>query len=106
MSRSADTGTGAADGAQPMPPALRSLGRTIRFGYRAEPRLLLASFAVTVVTAIPDVLVALWLKLLADGVADGPEAGRRSSSQRSASASPPSALVHDAARSAGRASLP
>ncbi|MGE3689358.1 MAG: ATP-binding cassette domain-containing protein, partial [Acidimicrobiia bacterium] len=53
-----------------MPPALSSLWRTVRLGYRAEPRLLLASFAVTVVTAIPDVLVALWLKVLADGVAD------------------------------------
>jgi ATP-binding cassette subfamily B protein len=50
---------------------MRSLWRTVRFGYRSEPRLLLAAFAVTVVTAIPDVLVALWLKVLADGVLDG-----------------------------------
>jgi ATP-binding cassette subfamily B protein len=54
-----------------MPPALRSLLRTVRFGYRAEPKLLVASFGVVVVTAIPDVLVGLWLKILADGVADG-----------------------------------
>src|SRR5215210_3277318 len=54
-----------------MPPAMRPLWRTVRFGYRAEPRLLLASFAVTVVTAVPDVLVALWLKVLADGVLGG-----------------------------------
>ena len=54
-----------------MPPALSALWRTVRLGYRAEPKLLLASFAATVVTAIPDVLVALWLKILTDGVTEG-----------------------------------
>jgi len=54
-----------------MPPAMRSLWRTVRFGYQAEPKLLTASCAVVVVTAIPDVLVGLWLKILADGVQEG-----------------------------------
>ena len=53
-----------------LPPALRSLWRTVRLGYRAEPRLLMASFAMMLFTALPDALLALWLKLLANGVAD------------------------------------
>jgi ATP-binding cassette subfamily B protein len=54
-----------------MPPALPSLWRMLRLGYRAEPKLLVASFAMIAVTALPDVLVAVWLKVIADGVADG-----------------------------------
>jgi ATP-binding cassette subfamily B protein len=53
-----------------LPPALSSLWRTVRLGYRAEPRLLVASFLMTAATALPDALVALWLKLLSDGVLD------------------------------------
>ena len=51
-----------------LPPAMSSLLRTLKFGYRAEPKLLLASFAAVVLGALPDVLVALWLKVLSDGV--------------------------------------
>jgi ATP-binding cassette subfamily B protein len=54
-----------------LPPALPSLWRTVRFGYRADPRLLVVSFAMVLFTALPDALFALWLKLLADGVDDG-----------------------------------
>ncbi len=54
-----------------LPPALSSLWRSVKLGYRAEPRLLSASFAMMVFTAIPDAMVALWLKLLADGVTGG-----------------------------------
>ena len=57
--------------ADEMPPALRSMWRTIRLGYRAEPRLLAMSLAMMLFTALPDALIALWLKLLADGVIDG-----------------------------------
>jgi ATP-binding cassette subfamily B protein len=51
-----------------LPPALSSLWRTLKLGYRAEPRLLAASFAMTMFTALPDALLALWLALLASGV--------------------------------------
>ena len=61
MTRSADD----------MPPALNALWRTVRIGYQAEPKLLLVSFAMTIFTALPDALLALWLALLADGVIDG-----------------------------------
>jgi ATP-binding cassette subfamily B protein len=57
MTRSADD----------LPPALSSLWRTVKLGYRAEPKGLLLAFAMTVASALPDALIALWIKLLADG---------------------------------------
>jgi ATP-binding cassette subfamily B protein len=54
-----------------LPPALPSLWRTVKLGYRAEPKLLLAAFGMTIVSALPDVLLALWLRMLADAVTDG-----------------------------------
>jgi ATP-binding cassette, subfamily B, bacterial len=56
------------DTAGPMPPALSSMVRVVKLGYRAEPRLLLASLAMTLLQALPDVLVALWLALITDGL--------------------------------------
>ena len=52
----------------PMPPAFSSMLRVVRLGYRAEPRLLLASFAMTLLQALPDALVALWLALITNGL--------------------------------------
>jgi ATP-binding cassette subfamily B protein len=67
-----DTGSSAPlAGAVPeleLPAALPSLWRTFRIGYRAEPKLLLLSMLMTVVTALPDALIALWLAILTDGV--------------------------------------
>jgi ATP-binding cassette subfamily B protein len=54
-----------------LPPALSSLWRTLKFGYRVEPRLLAWSLVMVLFTAIPDALVALWLKWLTDGVQNG-----------------------------------
>ena len=54
----------------PLPPALPALRRTLQIGYRSEPRLLIAAFALTALTALPDALIALWLALLARGVGD------------------------------------
>ncbi len=54
-----------------LPPTLPALWRTVRIGYRAEPRLLLVSFLMTAVAALPDALMALWLALLTRGVLDG-----------------------------------
>ncbi len=51
-----------------LPPALRSMVRLLRLGYQHEPRLLGAAFALTLLAALPDALIALWLKLLSDGV--------------------------------------
>jgi ATP-binding cassette subfamily B protein len=54
-----------------LPPSLESLWRMLKLGYRAEPRLLTSSLLMTLFTALPDALIALWLKLLADGMQSG-----------------------------------
>jgi ATP-binding cassette, subfamily B, bacterial len=54
--------------AHDLPPALRSLKRTFMLGYRAEPRLLAVSLGLALVMMLPDALLALWLKILIDGV--------------------------------------
>ncbi len=53
-----------------MPTAVRSLVRMVKLGYKAEPKLITATFAMTMFAALPDALVALWLKLLASGIDD------------------------------------
>nr|MBA3288449.1 ABC transporter ATP-binding protein [Acidimicrobiia bacterium] len=57
-----------AAGDQDLPRALPSLWRTMKLGYQVEPRLLLATLATTFMMMLPDALLALWLKLLTDGL--------------------------------------
>jgi ATP-binding cassette subfamily B protein len=45
--------------------------RALRRGYQAEPLLLSVSFGLALLAALPDALLALWFKFLADGLADG-----------------------------------
>ena len=52
----------------PLPPALRSMWRLCKLGYRHEPRLMIAAFALSQLAALPDALLALWLMLLGKGV--------------------------------------
>ncbi|HYW41550.1 MAG TPA: ABC transporter ATP-binding protein [Bryobacteraceae bacterium] len=52
----------------PLPPALSSMWRLCKLGYRHEPRLMAAAFALSQVAALPDALLALWLMLLGKGV--------------------------------------
>jgi ATP-binding cassette subfamily B protein len=51
-----------------LPPALRSAWRLCKLGYRHEPGLLLTSFLLSLLAALPDALLAVWLKVMADGV--------------------------------------
>jgi len=51
-----------------LPPALSSMWRVLKLGYRHEPGLLVAAFSLSQLAALPDALIALWLKLLGDGV--------------------------------------
>jgi ATP-binding cassette, subfamily B, bacterial len=51
-----------------LPPALPSMGRALRRAHEAEPALLGISFALALLAALPDALLALWIKLLADGL--------------------------------------
>ena len=52
----------------PLPPALSSMWRLCKLGYRREPRLMVASFLLSQLAALPDALLALWLMLLGKGV--------------------------------------
>ncbi len=57
----------------PLPPALSSMWRLCKLGYRHEPRLMLAAFVLSQLAALPDALIALWLMLLGEGIlADRP----------------------------------
>ncbi|HET8682861.1 MAG TPA: ABC transporter ATP-binding protein [Micromonosporaceae bacterium] len=51
-----------------LPPALSSMWRLCRLGYRQEPGLLVAAFVLALLAALPDALIAVWLKLLGEGV--------------------------------------
>src|SRR5512147_731742 len=55
---------------EPLPPALSSMWRLCRLGYRHEPRLMLTAFVLSQVSALPDALLAVWLMLLGKGVVD------------------------------------
>src|SRR6201997_4672736 len=57
-------------GIEPLPPALSSMWRLCKLGYRHEPRLMVAAFGLSQLAALPDALLALWLMLLGEGVLD------------------------------------
>ena len=52
----------------PLPPALSSMWRLCKLGYRHEPRLMVVAFMLSQLAALPDALLALWLMLLGKGV--------------------------------------
>ena len=54
--------------ADDLPPALSSMWRLCKLGYRHEPRLMVAAFALSQLAALPEALLALWLMLLGKGV--------------------------------------
>ncbi len=58
----------AIDAIGPLPPALSSMWRLCKLGYRHEPRLMVTAFALSQLAALPDALLALWLMLLGKGV--------------------------------------
>ena len=53
-----------------LPPAVPSMWRLCKLGYRHEPRLMLAAFVLSQLAALPDALLALWLMLLGRGVVE------------------------------------
>ena len=61
-------GSSAADA---LPPALSSMWRLCKLGYQHEPGLMVFALGSALLAALPDALLALWLKLLGDGVVDG-----------------------------------
>ena len=54
-----------------LPPALRSMWRLCKLGYQHEPALMLAAFLLSLLAALPDALLAVWLKVLGEGVIHG-----------------------------------
>jgi ATP-binding cassette subfamily B protein len=50
-----------------LPPALPSMWRLCKLGYRNEPRLMIYAFGLSQLSALPDALLALWLMLLGKG---------------------------------------
>ena len=61
----------AAEALDELPPALPSMWRLCRLGYRHEPGLMVWAFALSLLAALPDALLALWFMLLGIGVIDG-----------------------------------
>src|SRR5215475_6165618 len=51
-----------------LPPALSSMWRLCRLGFRYEPALMGVAFVLALVAAVPDALLAVWLKLLGEGL--------------------------------------
>ncbi len=53
-----------------LPPALSSMWRLCKLGFRYEPALMGVAFVLALAAALPDALLALWFKLLGEGVID------------------------------------
>ncbi|HUB37987.1 MAG TPA: ABC transporter ATP-binding protein [Streptosporangiaceae bacterium] len=58
----------AEDSADSLPPALSSMWRLCRLGYHYEPALMGTAFVLALVAAVPDALLAVWFKLLGEGL--------------------------------------
>ena len=54
--------------AEEMPRGLPAMWRLCKLGYQHEPWLLLVAFVLSLLSAVPDVLLALWLALLGNAV--------------------------------------
>jgi ATP-binding cassette subfamily B protein len=67
-SSSKRTGRPAGAGSEALPPMLSSMWRLCKLGYRYEPGLMAVAFGLSLFSALPDALLALWFKLLADGL--------------------------------------
>ncbi len=68
MTSSSEAGRNGAAAIDEMPPALSSMWRLCKLGYRHEPALMSTAFVLALAAALPDALLALWLKLLGQGV--------------------------------------
>ena len=52
----------------PVPKGIPAMWRLCRLGYQHEPWLLVAAFVLSLLAAVPDVLIALWLALLGNAI--------------------------------------
>jgi ATP-binding cassette, subfamily B, bacterial len=60
----------ATDDAPGMPGALITMARTMRHAYRAEPGMAMGVLVLSVLSTVPGALLAVWLKLVVDGVTE------------------------------------
>jgi ATP-binding cassette subfamily B protein len=51
-----------------LPPALSSMWRLCKLGYTHEPALMVFAFTFALLASLPDALLALWFKMLGEGV--------------------------------------
>ncbi len=51
-----------------LPAAWPAMWRAMKRGYQAEPLLISIAFGLSLLSALPDALIALWLKFMADGL--------------------------------------
>ena len=58
-------------GREELPPALSSMWRLCKLGYTHEPRLVVVVVTLTLLQAVPDALIALWLSLMAGALLAG-----------------------------------
>src|SRR5260221_12011290 len=58
----------AAGNGDDLPPSLPSMWRLLKLGFLFEPSLMFVALVLSLLSALPDSLLALWLKLLSDGV--------------------------------------
>src|SRR5678809_123368 len=54
-----------------LPASLPSMWRLCRLGLRYEPTLMTWAFGLSLIAAVPDALLALWFKLMADALTAG-----------------------------------
>jgi ATP-binding cassette subfamily B protein len=71
MTSSAEPAARGVEAMDALPPALSSMWRLCKLGYRHQPRLMLAAFVLSQLAAVPDALLAVWLMLLGRGVIEG-----------------------------------
>ncbi len=57
-----------------LPPALSSMWRLCKLGYRHEPSLMAVAFGLALLAALPEAMLALGFKFLADAITDGDDA--------------------------------
>ena len=60
--------TSPAEPADHLPPALSSMWRLVKLGFHYEPALMGVAFALALAAALPDALLAVWFKLLGEGL--------------------------------------
>ena len=71
MTSSPELELSATQGPRDLPPAWSSMWRLCKLGLQYEPSMMTWAFVLSLAAAVPDALLALWFKLMADAIAQG-----------------------------------